>query len=110
MKAIKIETVIKNFEFAIKEYSKAVKELPKQIDKDEYLCGKDLINGLCWFFNNRTEFCFFEIWDEGYYSKISDVKMYLYKTGENGLNYRIKWMKQEVKELKELIKKGYTHL
>lgn len=112
---MKIKKLIEAFELAIPTYQQAVDE------KWDYrkLAIRDMEKGLCFYMVNQLDIYISNaIW--GYYEHFLDSRGYLFsvsnsfQTAEENIKEailpRLNFMKSEVKDLKRLMKKGYTHV
>jgi len=104
---MKITELISVFERLLPIYEKAYKENLNFMDL-QYLC---LNYGLC---ASAKKHCNIEIYDViyDYYHKTYSFGTYLFRLPKKSkdLKPRIDFMKSEIKDLKRLIKLGYTHI
>lgn len=109
---MKIERLIQIFEQLLPIYEKGYKEKYSRF----FLYENNLEFGLCYtvFYtqeiNDKNEF--FSLFRNGYYSSMEKTDGYMYpkpKTWQD-LKPRIDFMKSEIKDLKKLLKQGYTHV
>lgn len=107
---MKIEKLIEAFELAIPTYQQAV---------DENWNLKKLLNmkmhfGICHFVDRTFNMPIYEVFDT-YYKNYVDSLGFLYdvtyfNSEISNINQRLNFMKNEVKDLKRLLKQGYTDL
>jgi hypothetical protein len=110
-----IKKLIEVFEKAIPVYQKAVDE-KWNYDKLRF---EDIEVGLCFYFNKKLNVDIAYVMNN-YYINYIDRSVYLFnlayrfKTTQENINNcilpRLQFMKSEVKDLKKLLKKGYTHI
>lgn len=111
---MKIERLIQIFEQLLPIYEKGYKEKYNNLQ----ITFNHLQNGMCYAAEKNKIIVswvdFYGIFcnNNAYYSNIRTDKHYLFPTPETwqDLKPRIDFMKSEIKELKRLLKKGYTHV
>jgi hypothetical protein len=109
---MKIEQLIQVFEKALITYEKAVKEKWSH----EQCVNNDLYRGLCLFIRCRYNIIIYHLFMLGdYYENFirSDNFIGPIMTRNNvtkPLKLRIKFLKQQIPELKQLLEQGYTHV
>lgn len=109
---MKIERLINIFEQLLPIYEKGYKEVYDKIQ----LIENDLDHGLCaavmFGLNIEDSNEFTLLFSEGYYKYLVEEDGYLFNTPNIGIDLkpRIDFMKSEIKNLKRLLKKGYTHV
>ena len=106
---MEIKKLIKIFEKCLKNYQKGY---------DEKYSYKQLINnklqrGICfnaYWENFGNTYILFD--NKEYYNKLTDNLGYLFPYPKNyeELLPRINWLKEEIKDLNKLLKKGYTEV
>lgn len=107
---MKIERLIQIFEQLLPIYEKAYKEKWEY----HYLKEEELNTGLCKaaYKNNITNdyYELNDLFDSGYYQKITRITGYILPWSKTwrDLKPRIDFMKSEIKDLKKLLKQGYT--
>lgn len=110
---MEIEKLIEAFQLAIPTYQKAVDE-----KWDWYKISKnDMERGLCLYmqkynkYNKSIKYVFAEYYINylNKYSYLFPIYIRKYSISES-IKPRLDFMKREVKDLKKLMKKGYTHV
>lgn len=119
---MKIKKLIQIFEELIPEYQKAVDE---NWDYHE-LVKNNMESGIC-MKANHMNYDIYQVIEDYYHNLFigcyTDTLFYTanhlrqYKTGDGDINYikscikpRLKFLKDEVKDLNRLLKEGYTHI
>jgi len=68
--------------------------------------------GICFASDRYTNFSLYPVFIKGYYKKLVNVDglLFPYPLTAKDLKSRIDFMESEIKDLKRLLKKGYTHV
>lgn len=107
---MEIKELISVFEKLLPIYKEAYLE---RISKEE-IWRRDLCNGICWLAHQKLNNLSLESVFNSYYKNLlsSIDKMFLFEKPEKWqhLKSRIDFMESEIKDLKHLLKKGYTHV
>lgn len=103
---MKIDELISVFERLLPIYEKAYKSKypPQKMDK----LGIDL--GLCFAALRIMNVDIYQTMDEYYSNCMKSTSLFPYPKDYKGLKTRIDFMKSEIKSLKRLQKRGYTHV
>lgn len=106
---MEIKKLIEAFELAIPTYQKAVDE--KWSEKEIYFNEMDL--GICWHLSCKG-ICVYDVFKDYYMRLLKDGDLFSYysetKSIYKSIKPRLDFMKSEVKDLKRLLKQGYTHV
>lgn len=109
---MKIKELIKCFQQLIPQYETIL--LTKNYDLND-ISNKHFANGICRAAIWKSDHSLGNVFDryKGYYKNYIDIYGYLIGSSAGtmeGIRFRFKFIKSEVKELKKLLKQGYTHV